>query len=73
VLSIADFTAPRHGAQVSTTANNAAGAFAEAARLFTEGAFRLPVEKTYPLASAAEAQAASAAGDVAGRLVVTVA
>jgi len=72
VLSIADFSAPEHGAQVSTTATNAAGAFAEAARLFTVGAFRLPVEKTFPLAAAADAQAASAAGHVAGRLVVTV-
>jgi len=72
VLSIADFSAPEHGAQVSGTATNAAAAFAEAARLFTEGAFRLHVEKTFPLAAAADAQAASAAGHVAGRFVVTV-
>lgn len=72
VLSIADFTAPVHGAQVSTSASNTAGALAEAARLFTEGAFRIPVEKTFPLAAAAEAQAASQAGHVTGRLVVTV-
>src|SRR5215212_6503572 len=72
VLSIADFGAPEHGAQVSTTATNAAGALAKAARLFTEGAFRIPVEKTFPLAEAAEAQEASAAGHVAGKFVVTV-
>ena len=72
MLSIADFSAPEHGAQVFATATNAAGALAEAARLFTAGAFRLPVEKTFPLAAAADAQAASAAGHVAGRLVVTV-
>jgi NADPH:quinone reductase-like Zn-dependent oxidoreductase len=74
VLSIADFGAPEHGAQVSTTAKNAAGALAEATRLFTEGAFRIPVEKTFPLAEAeaAEAQEASAAGHVAGKFVVTV-
>ncbi len=72
VLSIADFSAPQHGAQVSTGPTNAAAAFAEAARLFKEGVFRLPVEQTFPLAKAADAQAASAAGHVAGRLVVTI-
>jgi NADPH:quinone reductase-like Zn-dependent oxidoreductase len=71
VLSIADFTAPERGAQVSTGGTNAAAALAEAARLFTQGAFRLPV-RAFPLAAAGEAQAASAAGHVAGRLVVTV-
>ena len=73
VLSIADFTAPEHGAQVSGATINAVGAFAEAARLFTEGVFRIPVERTFPLAAAAEAQAASAAGHVVGRFVVTIA
>lgn len=72
VLSIADFSAPEHGAQVSTTSTNAAGAMEEAARLYTEGAFSIPVEKTFPLEEAAEAQATSEAGHVAGRLVVTV-
>jgi len=72
VLSIADFTAPEHGAQVSGTATNAVGAFAEAAQLFTEGAFRIPVERTFPLAAAAEAHATSAAGHVVGRLVVII-
>ena len=72
VLSIADFGAPEHGALVSTSSKNATGAMAEAAKLFTEGAFTLPVEKTFPLEEAAEAQATSEAGHVAGRLVVTV-
>ena len=72
VLSIADFSAPEQGAQVSTTSTNAADAFAEAARLFVEGAFHLPIEKTFPLEEAAEAQEASAAGHVTGRLVVVV-
>lgn len=72
VLSIADFNAPQHGAQVSSSSVDAAVAFAEAARLFADGAFRLPVERTFPLASAAEAQAASQAGHVAGRLVIRV-
>jgi NADPH:quinone reductase-like Zn-dependent oxidoreductase len=72
VLSIADFGAPEHGARVSTSSTNATGAMAEAARLFTEGAFTLPVEKTFPLEEAAKAQATSEAGHVAGRLVVVV-
>jgi NADPH:quinone reductase-like Zn-dependent oxidoreductase len=72
VLSIADFTAPKYGAQLPSVSVNAASAFAEAAELFTEGAFRLYVEKTFPLEAAAEAQAASANGHVAGRFVVTV-
>ncbi len=72
VLSIADFTAPKYGAQVSFEATNAADAFAEAAQLFSEGVFHIPVEKSFPLAAAAEAQAASAAGHVAGRIVITV-
>ena len=72
VLSIADFSAPQYGAQVSTGGSNATAALAEAARLFTAAAFHIPVAKTFPLAAAADAQAASAAGHVAGRLVVTV-
>ena len=72
VLSIADFSAPQYGAQVSSTSQNAAVAFALAARLFTEGAFHLPVEQTFPLTAAAEAQNVSAAGHVRGRIVVTI-
>ena len=72
VLSIADFSAPEHGAQVSTATTNTADALAEAAKLFTEGTFRIPVEKTFPLAEAAEAQRASEAGHVTGKHVVTV-
>jgi NADPH:quinone reductase-like Zn-dependent oxidoreductase len=71
VLSIADFAAPEHGAQISFATTNAADAVAEAARLFSEGLFGIPVEKTFPLAAAGEAQAASAAGHVTGRLVIT--
>lgn len=72
VLSIADFSAPEHGAQVSSSSKNAAAAFAEAARLSREDAFHLPVEKTFSMKEAADAQATSAAGHVAGRLIVTI-
>ena len=73
VVSIADFTAPDHGAQVSFAPTNQAAAFTEAARLYEKGVFRIPVAKTYPLSEAKTAQEASAAGHVAGRLVITVA
>ena len=72
VLSITDFSAPEHGAQLSSTPANQASAYAEAARRFTEGTFHLPVERAFPLAQAGDAQAASEAGHVAGRFVVTV-
>ncbi len=72
VLSIADFTAPSLGAQVSTGGNAAAAAYAEAARLFSAGKLRIPVDKTFPLEDAATAQVQSAAGHAVGRLVVTV-
>ncbi len=73
VVSIADFSAPEHGAQISASGANHAEAFAEASRLFGEGSFRMPVARTFPLADAAEAQEASATGHVAGGFVVTVA
>jgi NADPH:quinone reductase-like Zn-dependent oxidoreductase len=72
VLSIADFTAPEHGAQVSSQPSDVAGALAEAARLFEAGAFRIPADRTFPLDQAAQAQAASAAGHVTGRLIITI-
>lgn len=72
VLSIADFNAPEQGAQVSTSSTNITAALEEAARLFTEGAFRIPVERTFPLGEAAQAQEASEAGHVRGKFVLTV-
>lgn len=72
VLSIADFSAPSLGAQVSTGGSGGAAAFAEASRLFSAGKLSIPVEKTFPLAEAAQAQATSAEGHAAGRIVVTV-
>ncbi len=72
VLSIADFSAPEHGAQISSQNTNPSAAFREAARLFSEGAFHLPVESTFALSDAADAQAASQAGHAAGRFIVAV-
>ena len=73
VLSIADPTAPQYGAQVSFEAQkNPERVLAEAVRLHSEGAFRVPLERTFPLAQAAEAYKLSASGHVTGKLVITV-
>lgn len=70
VLSIADFSAPGHGAQVSGTAQEPAAALAQAARLWDTGALDIPVERTFTLAEASSAQAVSEQGHAAGRLIV---
>lgn len=72
VVNIADFTAREHGAHVSAVPGDKAVAFAEAARLVEAGRPCMAVERSFPLARAAEAQAASAEGHAAGRIVVTV-
>ncbi len=71
VLSIADFSAPQHGAQVSGTAQEPAVALAEAARLWDAGALNIPIERTFTLADTGSAQAISEQGHATGRLVVT--
>lgn len=72
VVSIADFGAPEKGAKVTTQPENNEAAYAEAARLFEADTFTLPVEKTFSLEQAGDAHAASAAGHVRGRFVITV-
>lgn len=71
VLSIADFSAPEHGAQVSGTPKEPAAALAYAARLWDAGALSIPVERTFSLAEIGAAQAASEEGHTTGRIVVT--
>jgi NADPH:quinone reductase-like Zn-dependent oxidoreductase len=72
VLSVADFTAPDYGAQLSLVAQeHPERVLAEAARLYSEGAFRVRLEKTFPLAQAAEAYKLSATGHVTGKLVIS--
>jgi NADPH:quinone reductase-like Zn-dependent oxidoreductase len=44
----------------------------EAARLFTQGRFSLPVARTFPVADAPEAHRISEAGHVRGKLVLLV-
>ncbi len=71
VLSIADFSATRHGAQFSGTGNQARAAYAEARRLFEAGGLSLRVERVFAFTAAAEAQRVNAAGHAAGRVVIT--
>ncbi len=71
VLSIADFTAPELGAQVSTESVNQNAAYAEAARLASAGELSIPVQQSFPLEQAAQAHALSQDGHVVGRLVLT--
>lgn len=72
VLSIADYSAPEHGAAVASPGGDAVAALTEATRLFTEGRFHIPVERTFALDEASDAQGASAGGHVAGRYIITV-
>jgi NADPH:quinone reductase-like Zn-dependent oxidoreductase len=74
VLSIADINAPKYGAQVTTSqVDHPESALTDAARRYSEGAFSLPIERTFSLDNVAEAQKLSATGRVAGKLVVTIA
>ena len=72
VLSIADFSAPQHGAKVSSNAVDRPVAYAEAAELVEKGELHIPVARAFALAEAAAAQKASQEGHVTGRFVVTV-
>lgn len=72
VVSLVDFTAEALGAKVSHTAEDFTGALAEVADLVRRHEFAIPVASSFPLAEAGAAQAASNAGHVAGRIVVTV-
>ncbi len=72
VISVADFTAPRFGARVSTAFGaDKSPALRAGAELAAAGGFRLPVQETFTLDEAGRAQAVSAAGHVRGRLAVT--
>lgn len=73
VLSISDFSAPEHGAQFSTRPlEHPERSLAEAAQLYSEGALRLRIEKSFPVAKVADAFALSIDGHVAGKLVIRV-
>ncbi|MDP5313176.1 MULTISPECIES: NADP-dependent oxidoreductase [Streptomyces] len=72
VVSIADLGAPASGVRFSGVAGSVPDALAEAARLIARGKLRIPVEKSYTLAEAAEAHIDSQAGHTRGRRVMVV-
>ncbi|AGL18249.1 NADP-dependent oxidoreductase [Actinoplanes sp. N902-109] len=71
VVSIADLDAPRFGVRFSGVGGSMTAALAEAVALLSSGKLHIPVEKSYPLAEAAVAQADSQAGHTRGRRVIT--
>ncbi len=73
VVTVADFSGYSLGVHVADTSTGRAGyALADAARRFTEGAFVIEVERTFPLAEGSQAHALSQEGHVRGKLVLTV-
>ncbi|SED15906.1 NADPH:quinone reductase [Streptomyces sp. 2131.1] len=72
VVTIADLGAPEHGVRFSGVAGSVPDALAEAVDLIARGRLRIPVEKTYTLAEAAQAHIDSQAGHTRGRRVVVV-
>ncbi len=73
VLSVADLSAADHGAKFSHGPPvDPAGLLAAMATLCSAGSFRLHIDRTFPLDRAKEAQEASQAGGVTGKLVVCV-
>lgn len=73
VVSIADFSAGDHGAQLSTSAADVTARLAAAARLADDGTLRIPVAQTFALDEAAAAHERSQSGHVAGRTVIVLA
>ncbi|ANN17642.1 NADPH:quinone reductase [Amycolatopsis orientalis] len=72
VISIADLGAPELGVRFSGVAGSLPDALAEAADLIARGRLHIPVEKSYTLAEAAQAQIDSQAGHTRGRRVIVV-
>jgi NADPH:quinone reductase-like Zn-dependent oxidoreductase len=70
VVTIADWGAGELGAHVSTSKTRAWHALAEAAGLYEQGRFSLPVAGTYRFEDAAEAHRRSEEGHVRGKLIL---
>lgn len=74
VLSVADFSAEHYGAKFSRgPPADPARLFAEMTDLCSAGLFTLPIDRSFPLDRATEAQQVSQSGHVTGKLVVRVA
>lgn len=73
VISIVDFSAPEHGAQFSPTPQaQPEQALQEAARLYSEGALDLRIERTFSLDQVGPAHELSAEGRVTGKLIIAI-
>jgi NADPH:quinone reductase-like Zn-dependent oxidoreductase len=70
VVTIADYAAEQHGVRVSGGGGAGDYALAQAAELAAAGRFRLPVERTFAFADAAEAHRVNEAGHVRGKLIL---
>jgi NADPH:quinone reductase-like Zn-dependent oxidoreductase len=70
VLTIADPQAQQYRVLFTSGGQRAYQAFGEAARLFTQGRFTLPIARTFPLADAPDAHRISEQGHVRGKLVL---
>ncbi|MFI5912600.1 NADP-dependent oxidoreductase [Dactylosporangium sp. NPDC051541] len=72
VVSIADFEAAKLGARVTDGSEGRAyETLQEAAILYSEGQFTMPVERTFPLSEAAAAHDLSESGHVRGKVIIT--
>jgi NADPH:quinone reductase-like Zn-dependent oxidoreductase len=72
VVTIADYNAHDYGVRLSGGGERSYQALGQAARLFEEGEFSMPVAQTFPLEQAAEAHRVSQDGHVRGKLVLIV-
>jgi NADPH:quinone reductase-like Zn-dependent oxidoreductase len=72
VVSLADFSAPSHGARLSGYGPRAWYALADVAELAGSGDFHVEVGDVYPLDRAAEAHAATETGHARGRRLITI-
>ena len=72
VVTIADYNAHDYGVRLSGGGERSYQALGQAARLFEEGEFSMPVAQTFPLEQAAEAHRVSQDGHLRGKLVLIV-
>lgn len=72
VITIADLEAPMLGIRFAGVGGNMKEALVETVDLIERGKLHIPVDKSYPLAEAAEAHADSQAGHTRGRRVLVV-